>query len=97
MNGIGIGSGGDVMIAIFWIVVAGIGVVLLFSGLIAMFFRNRVLGSELAKMGAGLKSFWTKRGVHHGGGSFGVSSGGYIRGIDESGIPVMGETRKIIP
>ena len=81
---------------IFWIAIAGAGLILLASGLIAFAFRNRIMGSELAKMGGGMRSFITKRGVHHGGGSFGVSSGGYVRGVDENNVPVMGETRKII-
>ena len=73
-----------------------LGLVLFLSGCIALIFRQRILGSELAKQGGGLRSWITKRGISHGGGTHTVRSGAYIRGFDERGIPIMGETRSLV-
>lgn len=82
------------MADLFWLGVAFVGIVLFFSGLYALLFRNRILASDLAKQGGGIRSWITKRGVNSGG-TYPVRSGMYIRGIDEDGIPVAGETRTL--
>jgi cobalamin synthase len=84
--------------------VAFLGIVLIVIGLAlgiastwALIARRSIMSSELAKMGGGLRSLITKEGIHHRSGSFDVSDGAYISGKTIDGVPITGETRKIIP
>ncbi len=80
----------------FWEIV--IGSFMMLWSLYLLLRRDVILSSEHARMGGGLRSYFTGKGISNAhGGNFRVSEGGVIDSINEDGKPVMRGTRRILP
>ena len=60
--------------------------------------RNEILASHLARMGGGLRSHFTGKGIRNPtGGNHEISDGGVLDAVDSEGRPIMRGTRRILP
>jgi hypothetical protein len=77
-----------------WMVLSGLGMLFL---IITWVFRDELLSSELARMGGGLRSHLTGKGISNPmGGNHTFSDGGVMDSVDEEGRPIMRGTRSIL-
>lgn len=60
--------------------------------------RDTIMSSEHSRMGGGLRSYFTGKGISNAhGGNYRVSEGGVVDSLNADGKPIMRGTRRILP
>lgn len=71
---------------------------LLLYSLYLIVFRRSIAGSDLSRMGGGISSYFSGKGIVRGiGGDYDICEGGIQDEVDQKGRPIMRGTRRILP
>lgn len=84
------------MTLLAWLLLFG-AVIFTISWLYSVVARDLIVSSDYAKMGGGLRAFFTGHGLSQDKGTESCSAGLISTGLDKNGVPKTAETRKFLP